>query len=300
MNRKLMKDVTKNPLFDKTVKWATKQHPEVADHQVAEVLAYLDRYGYFEKSLGDMRKASVVKVEDALAEFQGFFGLQQSGVVDQKTLRTMRQPRCGCPDIHRERHGSRAGNLPRWTKTDLTYHIRDYVRGVSNADQDRMFREAFESWQAVCGITCKKAEVGTTPDIVMIVERGRTAGFDGPSGILAYTYLPDGTDRQMLLHMDGDELWSTTARGNGIYMRAVLSHELGHDFGLDHSREAGALMAPTYNPAVSSPQAIDDIPRATARYGGPKTQDTPSTPSENRRRTVTITYEGSEPSITSS
>ena len=64
---------------------------------------YLDKYGYF-GNIGDSQNQFVgaLKTNDDFTEalrcFQGVSGIEETGVLDAKTLQQMQQPRCGMPD----------------------------------------------------------------------------------------------------------------------------------------------------------------------------------------------------------
>ena len=66
---------------------------------------YLERYGYVPPS----KAGSLVmtrEMEEAVLRMQAFAGINQTGVVDKKTLETIRRPRCGVRDIFW--HGTQA------------------------------------------------------------------------------------------------------------------------------------------------------------------------------------------------
>ena len=66
-------------------------------------LLYLVRYGYVAPRQGSSLLMSGEMFErgvmDAVQDFQAFAGLNQTGVLDQKTLELMETPRCGVKDI---------------------------------------------------------------------------------------------------------------------------------------------------------------------------------------------------------
>jgi serralysin len=63
----------------------------------------------------------------------------------------------------------------------------------------------------------------------------RLAGFnvDGPSGTLAFTYVPSGGS-DMAIDTSESSLFTSGANLNHVYFRDTLMHEIGHTFGLEH------------------------------------------------------------------
>lgn len=57
-------------------------------------------------------------LKDTLKKMQKFFGLPQTGDLDQNTIETMRKPRCGNPDVANYNFFPRK---PKWDKNQITY-----------------------------------------------------------------------------------------------------------------------------------------------------------------------------------
>lgn len=74
---------------------------------VAILKGFLERFGYYTK---EIKEVSLLTPEPpdifdlatamALKGYQRFHGLAQTGALDQGTVFTMSQPRCGVPDIN--------------------------------------------------------------------------------------------------------------------------------------------------------------------------------------------------------
>lgn len=60
-------------------------------------------------------------LKDTLKKMQKFFGLPQTGDLDQSTIETMRKPRCGNPDVANYNFFPRK---PKWEKTQITYRCQ--------------------------------------------------------------------------------------------------------------------------------------------------------------------------------
>jgi hypothetical protein len=130
-----------------------------------------------------------------------------------------------------------------------------------------LIRLAWNDWQAAADIVLTPTNSQQGADIVIATGRGPGQSFDGPSGTLAWAFLPNGSDQQLLMRFDFDERWAKDSPQAGVLFRNVACHEFGNLLGLEHSRQSSALMAPFYSPSIVSPQANDDIPRIQALYG---------------------------------
>lgn len=244
-------------------------------------LNYLDAFGFLVKALANWRDISLGDITDAVMSFQGWFGLKRSGNLCARTIKAMQWPRCGVPDIVREHHpyvkvrAWAKARLPAWKKRNLKYVIADYVSGIGKAAQQEIIHNAFLSWTQHGQLDVEVSR-SNEADIVISTGEGPRSNFDGPGGTLAWAYLPEGDDRQLLMKFDLGETWSASPEQRGILLPNVGAHEIGHLLGLDHSRSASALMAPTYNQRIGTPQDNDDIPRFVARYGK---RDQPTPPS---------------------
>jgi len=254
---------------------ATSQtpHGHAPDKRVAAFgLSYLSAFGYLEKELDKWKDITLDDILYALGLFQARFGLQKSRNLDVQTVRAMEAPRCGCPDVIRDRHqcakalkASAKRNLPRWKKTGLTYSIVTWLPGISKPDFELAVELAFKAWTVHGNIDVRPD--AKDPDIVITGGRGAMSNFDGAGGTLAWAFLPAGNDAKLTLKLDLDEVWSLTPdHRRGFLLPNVLRHEVGHLFGLGHSRKPGALMAPYYNAAVREPISHDDIAEFQARY----------------------------------
>ena len=65
-------------------------------------------------------------LKDTLKKMQKFFGLPQTGELDQSTIETMRKPRCGNPDVANYNFFPRK---PKWDKNQITYRCRGRAVG---------------------------------------------------------------------------------------------------------------------------------------------------------------------------
>ena len=236
---------------------------------------YLTFFGYVAIDL--LNNIDYAKLDAAVKAFQRMFNLKVDGVIGPKTLRAMETPRCGCPDKldPKNKHhiqfmnakDAAAKQRNQWNKQGLTFAVQQYVTGLGKPTQDKIFAAAFKAWDDVCGLNITRIKDAKKADIAIATGKGIQHNFDGRGGTLAWAYMPKGNDQQLTMRFDLDETWISQPTDRGIMMLNVACHEFGHLLGLDHSKNAGALMAPYYNPFVSGPQAEDDIKRIQKLYG---------------------------------
>ena len=81
--------------------------PSLSSHNetdsITDSYQFLIKYGYIDSRLAADPPPSPGPVDnrditEAVRRFQGFVGVEQSGVLDQETLRWMQRPRCGVKD----------------------------------------------------------------------------------------------------------------------------------------------------------------------------------------------------------
>ncbi|KAL0182975.1 hypothetical protein M9458_022350, partial [Cirrhinus mrigala] len=104
--------------------------------------------------------------------------------------------------------------------------------------------------------------------------------FDGPNGFLAHAFPPfEGIGGDA--HFDDDEtFFYRSPQGYNLFL--VAAHEFGHSLGLEHSRDPGALMYPTYVYRDMDTFVLpkDDVEGIQSLYGpnkddGPNPKPTP-------------------------
>ena len=256
--------------------YAFEKDERATPPESALAISYLSAFGYLGKSLNGWKDVNLGDIVNAIVKFQEFFGVPQTGQLSAQSIRAMEAQRCGFPDLSFDNSPEYMKikvfadtNLPRWQKNGIVYGVQDYVNTLGKAQQDQIIDKAFAQWMTVCGIQLRRANPGEPADILISTGQGQRSNFDGPGGVLAWAYMPDGSDQPLLMRFDIDETWTVDPTQRGILMLNVACHEFGHLLGLDHSRVQGALMAPYYNAKIAAPQANDDIPRVVARYGPP-------------------------------
>lgn len=148
----------------------------------------------------------------------------------------------------------------RWTLVGSFHQFDDDIAIKAAA-------EAWNNWAEVCGLRFEYAEPNDPRGVHVPLDVGR---IDGPNGVLAQAYLADGTERPKNQLADSAERWAVSANApsDRVDLVAVLCHESGHSLGIEHL-SPGALMQPTYQPGLRTPQQ-EDIQQAQLRYGKPK------------------------------
>lgn len=264
-------------------------HLSIKDLEFA--IEWLYRYGYLDGL------PTIKKILEAVRKLQKIYdGLKADGIIGERTLSVMTMRRCGCPDIVPMTKGKpkklSGGGISPWGKREIRYAFLEFIPGFSKSYQEKAFQESGDAWSEIANFKLIRVNQNENPDIVVGVGRGRRDQFDGRGGTLAYTYLRRGWNIQergpIPLLFDVDENWSTGPSGGGIWYLPVATHELGHvACDLEHSNVNGALMFPTYNPAVSGPVQPDDKSRAIKQFGKSKEGGTVVTP-QNGKATIII------------
>jgi len=247
---------------------------------ICRTVKYLYWFGYLAYEVGQRIDADDIK--KAIKKFQDWFGVAseyETSKLGPKTMKAFHTSRCGCPDIVDRKNGRHKAYLktmdaqkqlqPIWQKRALTYYIKDYMptNVMSKTAQIHVYSEAWKAWADVCRLSFEQVKRADKADMLITTGRGIEDELDGPGGMLAWSYMPEGDDKQLLVKFDLDETWVDDTDKNGVCLFNVACHEFGHMLGLSHSKVKGALMAPFYNAAVANPQLDDDVERIRDIYG---------------------------------
>lgn len=151
-------------------------------------------------------KCNLFVLKDTLKQMQKFFGLPQTGELDQRTIETMKKPRCGNPDV--ANYNFFPGR-PKWEKNDLTYRILGYTPDLDSETVDDAFARAFQVWSDYTPLRFTRIMDGEADIMINFGrwEHGDGYPFDGKDGLLAHAFAPGqgiGGDS----HFDDDELWT--------------------------------------------------------------------------------------------
>jgi len=223
----------------------------------------LRELGYLTSSLIDTNELS-----DAIAAFQKFHGLNvdgDAGIVTERSI-VGRMAFCRVPDTVRDNDGR-----CKWPDKIVKWAIRSYIPDLGEGEQNDLTLKAFHLWSLVSGLDPLWIKDWRDANIVISTGRGRRSNFDGPSGTLAWAFLPCGTQKSVDLKFDLDERWArgSPSRGRIIYYNVAV-HEIGHALGIPHIQVGGEtnIMAPVYSANVDE-LGPTDVKSIQVRYGEP-------------------------------
>ena len=139
---------------------------------------------------------------------------------------------------------------------------------TGGATGEELIEQAFNRWDELSGLTAVRESNDDGRTINNFVSDGtigargdiRIGGqaLDGPSGTLAFNFLPDaGGD--MVIDTSEAGFFGFSSNNNRAF-RNVVMHELGHAIGLNHvqSTSDALLLEPTINLAFDGPQ-LDEV-----------------------------------------
>jgi serralysin len=170
--------------------------------------------------------------------------------------------------------------IPSSTSSNLIFYL-DGLFGAGPGGSDltqrpwfHLFQECFDRWSQLGGITfvyephdSSSVALNTSGGSLGVRGDIRIGGtyVDGPSGTLAYTWLPNSGD---MVIDTGETTFYSNSTNNYRQFRNTVTHELGHAFGLLHvvSSDSALLMEPYINTSFDGPQ-LDDIRGIQGMYG---------------------------------
>ncbi|KAK5905884.1 hypothetical protein CgunFtcFv8_001800 [Champsocephalus gunnari] len=255
---------------------------------------WLSRYGYLPPpDPRTSRMQTKEGLEKAIRVMQRFGGVQETGVLDNETLKLMSTPRCSIPDIIgnedrlRRRRKRYALSGLKWHKTDLTWSVHSYpsasrspgLSGDSGRLVDSLLTRAFKAWSDAAPLNFRQLQsdsggVATEGDIRVTFARmlhDDGYPFDGQGGTLAHAFFPGRDVVAGDTHFDDDEIWSYRGDSGSTDLFTVAVHEFGHALGLSHSSSDPSIMRPYYQGAVGDVAnfqlAIDDKLAIQQIYG---------------------------------
>uniref|UniRef100_A0A1A8BNP3 Peptidase metallopeptidase domain-containing protein n=2 Tax=Nothobranchius kadleci TaxID=1051664 RepID=A0A1A8BNP3_NOTKA len=258
--------------------------------QYSRLVDWLSRYGYLPPT--DPRTSRLQTkegIEKAIRVMQRFGGVQETGLLDEATLKLMSTPRCSLPDVvgdedMRRRRKRYALSGLKWHKTDLTWSVHSYPTpstspNLPNHVVDMLLRYAFKAWSDVAPLNFHQLQ----KDSRGITEEGDIRvsfqsllhddgyPFDGQGGTLAHAFFPGDAEVSGDTHFDDHEIWSFSGDTSTTDLFTVAVHEFGHALGLSHSSSDPSIMRPYYQGSVGEVSsfrlALDDKLAIQQLYG---------------------------------
>uniref|UniRef100_W5L3D5 Matrix metallopeptidase 17b n=1 Tax=Astyanax mexicanus TaxID=7994 RepID=W5L3D5_ASTMX len=233
---------------------------------------WLTKYGYLpppDPSTGQLQAWSAVT--QAVKAMQMFAGLNDSGTLDEETLRLMQTPRCSLPDDvggqmaplsapHSKTRGQRMRRaVSSWKRRNINWRLRSYP--TSSTLSREMIRSlvfyALRVWAEPTPLEFH--EVGGPEGADLQIDflhgsHGDGYPFDGVGGAVGHAFFPSDPDRAGGVHLDAEEEWAfRQPASEGTDLFTVLVHELGHALGLSHSSARRSVMRPYYQGPLADP-----------------------------------------------
>ncbi|GAB4134766.1 MAG: hypothetical protein Tsb009_00130 [Planctomycetaceae bacterium] len=154
--------------------------------------------------------------------------------------------------------------------------VRVHLASLPNVDGSQavavdLFKDAWNSWQFVCGVGFLIVQNRQVADVVVETEPFS----DGVNGNLALADVGPPTTKQLTLTFDANETFVSQPASGGAVFEHVACHEIGHILGLSHQLDdgtfapAGQLMHKDYQEHITTPQS-QDIQRAVKIWGPPQ------------------------------
>ncbi|XP_011883627.1 PREDICTED: matrilysin-like, partial [Vollenhovia emeryi] len=248
-------------------------------------IQYLQKYGFLNETMDTFATSEdQLVLRHAINLFQEYYRLPVTGTVDNATLSLMSKPRCGLRDIL---HFGEGKVIPKWPKRHLTWNFHWANRAVLDTTQ-----AAFDLWQKHSSLTFERAV--ENPNILISLRKGHhmfldrrngelcSSALDGPGGTLAHAFYPNGApDFTSEVHVDKTEQWYIyldVGPQNKYNLLYVLTHEIGHSLGLDHSHDTTSIMY-SFIPDSTFPVTLntEDIINIQNLYGATDTDVLPKT-----------------------
>ncbi|KAL4633763.1 hypothetical protein ACB092_04G145600, partial [Castanea dentata] len=235
-----------------------------------EIKRYLSAFDYLKLNHSIDKDEFDEHLERAIKSFQKNFHLNVTGRLDSSTLDVMMTPRCG----HESKYAFFPGcgvtddnmspnyaffdGQPKWNKNYLNYTFDSSVTLEVQEKLRPAVQKGFLEWFQWTKFTFEEAPQGSKSDIVIGYYRGwhgDDQAFDKPGNVLAHAAPP--TIGKM--HFDADENWSIdNPNVDQLDLVSVLTHEIGHILGLQHSTNVDAIMYPFMNRGMTKRELTDD------------------------------------------
>nr|WJN00237.1 matrix metalloproteinase 2 [Dugesia japonica] len=242
---------------------------------------------YVEKFLSDFYdyNEKTDELNDAVKNVQKMAGLPTDGKINKELLAHVGKSRCGGKDVKSKSKRYNASGA-KWEKgTTYRFYIHDerHPTTMSLGEIQRALIIGLQYWSTAGDIKFGKVSSKQGSMFSLSFADAEHVQYDVhnnfaesrdpfpldnvPGGVLAHAFFPKNGN----LHFDSAEEW-TEGKDDGINLRLVAAHEMGHAIGLHHSNDPNALMAPWYGGYISEKDfklPDDDSKGAAFIYGTP-------------------------------
>ncbi|XP_071797357.1 collagenase 3-like [Asterias amurensis] len=278
---------------------------------LVKAASFLADYGFISPDKGNAPPdlMDVAEMTIAVKKMQKYAAVNQTGRLDQATVKMMNTARCGVHDEPDELMDTRiestdapgeegnqrhkryavAGLKYKWDKTNLKYKITNYPDNsksrITPAQVDQDTERAFQLWSDVTPLSFTKVEGDEQADLNILfgafyhTDIVRDPLFDGLKGTLGHAFYPNSGwgDADGDVHLDDSEIFTHQEHAEGTDYLYTVTHEIGHALGLAHASEKSSLMFPYdkgYIPDLRLPK--DDVQGIQLLYGrNPRILDVP-------------------------